>query len=50
MKNIAFYHAYLTDDMGTWSSMFMEHIKIMQDNKLLDALDELRITAITQQQ
>lgn len=48
MKKIAYYHTTLTDDFGTWSSIFMEQLKCMEDSGLLAELDELNISAITQ--
>lgn len=48
MKLVAYYHVYLTDDYGTWSSIVMEQLKLMQDAGLLDELHELRINCITQ--
>lgn len=48
MKNILYYHLYLTDDYGTWSSIFMEHMKLLEDHKVLDALDKIDFTVITQ--
>lgn len=47
MKNIAFYHAYLTDDPGTWVNMVIEQFKCMEDSKLLKCLDELNISCIS---
>ena len=48
MKNVLYYHLYLTDDYGTWSSIFMEHMKLLEDHKVLDALDKIDFTVITQ--
>lgn len=47
MQNILYYHLYLTDDYGTWSSMFLEHMKMMEDNKILDILDGIEFTVVT---
>lgn len=48
MKNVLYYHLYLTDDYGTWSSIFMEHMKLLEDHKVLDVLDKINFTVITQ--
>jgi hypothetical protein len=48
MRKIAFYHIYLTDHPGVWSSILMEQIKCMEDSDLLNELDELNITAVSQ--
>ena len=48
MNNIAYYHTYLTDNSAVWSSIIMEQFKVMEDSGLLDELDEINITAITQ--
>lgn len=48
MKNVLYYHLYLTDDYGAWSSIFMEHMKLLEDHKVLDALDRINFTVITQ--
>ena len=48
MNKIAYYHTYLTDNSAVWSSIIMEQFKVMEDSGLLDELDEINITAITQ--
>lgn len=47
MKLVAYYHVYLSDDLGTWSHMVLETMKAMEDSNLLSSLDELRVTAVT---
>lgn len=47
-KNVLYYHTYLTDDTGVWSSIFMEHAKLIEDNGLLPHIHDVRITAISQ--
>lgn len=47
MKQIAFYHVYLCDDLGTWSHMFLETMKTMEDANLLANLDELRVNVVS---
>lgn len=49
MSNIAYYHFYLTDNEAVWSSIFMEQMKYAEDSGLLDNLDVIKITAITQE-
>lgn len=48
MKNVLYYHTYLTDDLGTWTSVLLEQFKCMEDANLFSALDEIRMTCITQ--
>lgn len=48
MKNILYYHTYLTDDLGTWTSMFLEQFKIIENANLFQSLDEIKLTCITQ--
>jgi len=48
LKNVLYYHLYMTDDYGTWSSIFMEHMKLLEDHKVLDILDKIEFTVITQ--
>lgn len=48
MKNVLYYHMYLTDDPGVWSSVFLEQMKCMEDSELLKNLFEIRMTCITQ--
>jgi hypothetical protein len=47
MNRVAYYHIYLPDDSGIWTSMVLEQFKIMEDSHLLDNLDELRVTLIS---
>ena len=46
MKTTLYYHIYLTDDYGTWSSIFLEQFKLMEDVGLLQSLDRIKINAI----
>ena len=46
--NILYYHVYLSDDPGVWSSIVLEQLKCMEDYKMLDSLDRINVTAITQ--
>ena len=48
MKNVLYYHLYLTDEPSIWSSVFLEQMKCMEDSGLLDNLSEIRMTCITQ--
>ena len=48
MSNIAYYHTYLTDNPSVWSSITMEQFKVMEDSSLISELDEINITAVTQ--
>lgn len=48
VSNVAYYHTYLTDDTSNWSSITIEQFKVMEDSFLIDNLDEINITAITQ--
>jgi len=36
----------MTDDYGTWSSIFMEHMKGLEDAGILEIMDELNFTVI----
>ena len=46
--NILYYHVYLSDDPGVWSSIVLEQFKCMEDYYMLQDLDRINITAITQ--
>lgn len=46
MKNKLYYHISLSDDYGSWSSIFMEHFKLMEDHYLTDTLDEINIGCV----
>jgi hypothetical protein len=48
MNKVAYYHTYLTDNPSVWSSITMEQFKVMEDSRLLDDLDVMNITAISQ--
>lgn len=45
MKKKLFYHIYL-NDYGTWSHIFMEQFKLMEDNGLLSEFDDVTVTAL----
>lgn len=45
-STVVYYHIYLTDDYGTWSSIVMEQFKAMEDSGLLDAIDDLEVTCV----
>lgn len=45
-KIVCYYHIYLTDNFATWSSIFIEHMKAMEDHRLIDAIDEMRVTVV----
>ena len=47
MKTVLYYHLYLTDDYGTWSSIFLEHMKGLEDNGILEILDQINFTVVT---
>jgi hypothetical protein len=47
MKNVAYYHVYL-DDLCTWAQIFAEQMNYMEESNLLQNLDVIRVTAITQ--
>jgi len=49
MKNYLYYHVYLTDDAGVWSSIVLEQLKCMEDAGLFEHLDKLRAVIITQE-
>jgi hypothetical protein len=46
MKKIAYWHVYLTEDVGSWAGIVMEQLGVMERSGLLRALDDLRITCI----
>lgn len=46
MKNKLYYHIFLSDDYGTWSSIFMEQVKLMEDHNLIEVLDEINIGCV----
>lgn len=48
MSKIGYYHTYLTDNSAVWSSITMEQFKVMEDSNLIDELDVMSITAISQ--
>lgn len=49
MRKIGYYHIYLTDEWGTWSSIMLEQFKIMQETGIFAYLDEFRVTMVTKQ-
>lgn len=48
IKKILYYHMYLTDEPSTWTNIFLEQMKAMEDSGLLSELDMIKIVAITQ--
>lgn len=48
MKKACYYHIYLSDDIGMWSSIFLEQIKCMEDSGLLSELDYMKINCVGQ--
>jgi hypothetical protein len=46
--NVLYYHVYLTDDPGIWSSVVIEQLKCIEDYDLLKSLHKIKVTAITQ--
>lgn len=42
-----YYHAYL-DDSYLWTQIMLEQFKLMEDSRLMEAIEKIRITAITQ--
>lgn len=49
MKNYLYYHVYLTDDAGVWSSIVLEQLKCMEDAGLFKYLDKVRAIVVTQE-
>lgn len=47
MKNVAYYHVYL-DDLCTWAQIFAEQMEYMEESNLLQNLDVIKVTAISQ--
>lgn len=45
--NVAYYHAYLTRDTGTWLGIVSEQMKLMEDAELFDALAEFYVTGVS---
>jgi hypothetical protein len=46
MRNVAYWHVYLTENQSTWAAIVMEQLGLMERSGLLDALDAFNITAI----
>jgi len=46
MKKYAYYHLYLTDDVGAWSSYLLDNFNRMEDTKLLDELEKIHLIVI----
>lgn len=42
----AYYHVYLSDDVGTWLGIVTEQLKCMEDAKLIEVIDNFKITCI----
>ena len=47
MKVVLYYHLYMTDDYSAWSSIFIEHMKGLEDSGILDVIDQMNFTVIT---
>lgn len=45
---ILYYHIYLSDDYGVWTSMFLEQMKAIEDSGLMKNLDVIKVICITQ--
>jgi hypothetical protein len=48
--NIAFYHAYLTEEVGAWLGVVLEQMKLMEDCELFENLSEFHVTAVSRTQ
>ena len=48
MDIVAYYHMNLTDHPIIWTDIFIEQMKYMDDSKLLQNLNCIKIVAITQ--
>jgi hypothetical protein len=46
MKKYVYYHLYLTDDVGAWSSYLLDNFKRMEDTKLLDELEKIYLVVV----
>ena len=46
MKKVLYYHIFL-NDYGTWSHIFMEQFKLLEDVGLLHQFDEVKVSVIT---
>ena len=45
-RTVAFWHVYLTEDVGTWAGIVMEQLGVMERSGLFVKLDELNVTCI----
>lgn len=48
MKTCLYYHVYLTDDPGIWSSIVYDQLRCIETSDLLKHLENINITCITQ--
>lgn len=46
MKNIAYYHVFLTENHSTWMNIVMEQYKEMEDSDLFANIDDFRVTCV----
>lgn len=46
MKNVLFHHSYLTEDLGTWSSILMEQMTLLETTDLLRHIELAKFTVI----
>lgn len=49
MRKVLYYHAYLNDNPVVWSDIVMEQMLCMENSGMLNELDAVYVTAITQQ-
>lgn len=47
MRNVAYWHVYLTENPSTWAAIVMEQLALMTRSGLLNAIDKFNITAIS---
>jgi hypothetical protein len=46
MKQVLYYHIYMTDDIGVWSSMVTNTFIKMENNDLIEKFDQINLTVI----
>jgi hypothetical protein len=46
MKKYAYYHIYLTEEIGTWAMYILDNFKKMEDSGLVDKLENIYISVI----
>lgn len=49
MSNIAYYHLYLTEDPGIWSSILLEQFSCLENSGLMENLDKLNIVLLSKE-